>query len=355
MVCLYLSSEVGFSGLHSMCIGLGLHMKGDQINVGYIKPLGYRYHQEEGKITDEDVSFMRRSLDLADDLDDLCPVVLTPQLVMEGLKDVPAGLMDRIKEAFHRISEGKDVVLAQGAYTSRQGSFLGLSAYEIASSLDARVVLVERFDDACLADNVLSAKDSFGPNLEGVIYNIIPSARESFLEEFLEPRLEKEGVPVLGKIPLDRTLRSINVGELARLLNGTVLCGEEYLDNMVEDIVVGAMGHEHALSIFRKKRNICVVTGGDRSDIMLAAMEARARCLLLTGNLHPPGIILGKAEEIGIPVILVSGDTFTTAENAEFIIRSARTHEKRKLERLKDIMDCCVDFARLYEIIGIDR
>lgn len=354
MVCIYLSSEVGLSGLHTICIGLGLHMKSEQMKVGYIKPLGYRYHQEEGKVTDEDAAFMRESLDLKEELDDLCPVTLTPQLAMEGLKEKPEDLLDRIKKAFDKVSEGKDVVLAQGAYTSRQGKFLGLSAYELAPHLDARVILVERFDDACLADNILAARPVFGSSLMGVIYNIVPPARESFLEEFVKPRLEKEGIPLLGKVPFDRTLRSINVGDLARLLNGKVLCGEEYMDNMVEDIVVGAMSHEHALSIFRKKHNICVVTGGDRSDIMLAAMEAGARCLVLSGNLYPPGIILGKAEEMGVPVILVSSDTFTTAENAELTIRSARTHEAKKLEKLRDLLDCCVDFDRLYDLAGIE-
>jgi BioD-like phosphotransacetylase family protein len=173
------------------------------------------------------------------------------------------------------------------------------------------------------------------------------------VEELLSPYLEREGIPVLGAVPSDRMLRSINVGDLAHLIDGRVLCGEDFLDNMVEDIVVGAMSAEHALSIFRKRRNICVVTGGDRSDIQLAAMESGARCLILSGNLHPSSIILGKAEEMGIPIILVSSDTFTTAERAEMIIRSARTHEEVKLKRLEELLSCCLDYQRLYELAGI--
>jgi BioD-like phosphotransacetylase family protein len=131
------------------------------------------------------------------------------------------------------------------------------------------------------------------------------------------------------------------------------LCGEDHLDNLVEDIVVGAMGPEHALSIFRKHHNICVVTGGDRSDMQLAAMEAKARCIVLTGNLYPSSIILGKAEELGIPVVLVETDTFATAEKAEMVIRSARTHEPKKIERLRELVSCCVDLPRLYELLGL--
>jgi BioD-like phosphotransacetylase family protein len=279
--------------------------------------------------------------------------VFTPQLARGSLKDGPGELMAKVKESFDRVSKGKDLVLVQGAFTSNQGRYLGISTYQVAPALDARVILVERYDDAFLADNVIAARDLYGESLMGVIYNIIPPNRESFVEEILAPRLEKEGLAVLGRVPSDRLLNSINVGDLARLLEGEVLCAENNLDNLVEDIVVGSMSQEHALSVFRKHRNICVVAGGDRSDIQLAAMEAKARCLVLTGNLYPSSIILGKAEELGIPVVLVSTDTFTTAERADLIIRSARTHEAKKLDRLQELVDCCLDLPRILDLLSI--
>ena len=353
MVCIYFTSEVGLSGLHTLCIGLGRRFREENLTVGYIKPVGHRYFTVEGQVTDEDAAFMRQTLELKEDLADICPVVLTPQLVNTAYMEGASGLLERVMSAFARVSEGKDVVLVQGAYTSLQGRFMGLSAYQLAPLFKARVILVERFDDAFQADNVLAARDDFGESLVGVIYNIIPPNRESFVADILAPSLEKLGIAVLGKIPADRLLNSINVGDLAELLDGRVLAGEANLDNLVEDIVVGAMSQEHAMSVFRKFRNLCVVTGGDRSDIMLAAMEAKARCLILTGNLYPSSIILGKAEEMGIPVVMVGMDTFSTAERADMIIRSARTHEVKKLERLQELIDCCVDLPRLRQLTGI--
>ncbi len=355
MVCIYLTSEVGFSGLHTLCIGLGLRFREENLKVGYIKPLGHRYFSEEGKVTDEDAAFMRRTLELEEDLDDICPIVLTPQLVNSAYMEGTEGMLERVKAAFRRVSAGKDVVIAQGAYTSLQGRFMGISAYQLAPALAARVVLVERFDDAFLGDNVLAAKDEFGDALMGVIFNIIPHNRESFVSDILAPSLEKAGVAVLGQVPADRLLSSINVGDLAELLDGRVLSGEDHLDLLVEDIMVGAMSQEHALSIFRKHRNVCVITGGDRSEIQLAAMEAKARCLILSGSLYPTSIILGKAEELGIPVIMVGTDTFTTAERADLIIRSARTHEAKKLLRLQELIECCVDLPRMRELAGLPR
>lgn len=353
MVCIYLTSEIGFSGLHTLCIGLGMRLREENLKVGYIKPLGHRYFLEEGRVTDEDAAFMRRTLELREDLDDICPIVLTPQLVNSAYMEGSAGIPERVKMSFERVSEGKDVVIAQGAYTSMQGRCLGLSAYQLAPLFGARVVLVERFDEAFLGDNVLGAMDGFGEHLMGAIFNIIPPNRESLVADILAPSLEKAGVAVLGQVPSDSLLSSINVGDLATLLDGRVLTGEDHLDTLVSNIMVGAMSQEHALSIFRKHRNLCVVTGGDRSDIQLAAMEAKAHCLILSGNLYPSGIVLGRAEELGIPVIIVGPDTFTTAERAEMIVRSARTHEAKKLERLRELIDCCVDLTRMRELAGL--
>ncbi|MBC7252960.1 MAG: phosphotransacetylase family protein [Actinobacteria bacterium] len=353
MVYLYLTSQQGLAGLHTMCIGLGMRLREEGLRVGYMKPLGHRYHQEEGTVTDEDAAFMRRTLELEEDLSDICPVLLTPKLVNEALKGEVVDMLSRVREALSRVERGKDLVLLQGAYTSLQGRMLGISAFELAPALRATVILVERFNDAYLADNALFARDRFGEALLGVIYNMVPANRDSFVRELLVPYLEKQGIPVLGVFPHERRLASINVADLARLLDGKMLCGEECGEVMVEDLVVGAMSQEHALSIFRKRRNYCVVTGGDRSDIQLAAMEAGASCLVLTGNLYPSSIILGKAEEMGIPVILVGTDTFTTAERAEMIIRSARTHEESKLRRLRELIDEHLDMERLHALAGI--
>lgn len=355
MVYLYLTSQQGLAGLHTMCIGLGLRFQEDGFKVGYMKPLGHRFHQEEGKVTDEDAAFMRRTLSLREDLEDICPVVLTPKLVNEALKEGARDALPRIREALARIGAGKDLVMIQGAYTSQQGRMLGLSAFQLARALQARVLLVERFNDAYLADNILAAKDQLGESLLGAVYNIVPANRESFVKEMLAPYLERTGIPILGVLPQERLLASINIGDLARLLDGKILCAEERTGALVEDVVVGAMSQEHALSIFRKRSNFCVVTGGDRSDIQLAAMEAKARCIILTGNLYPSSIVLGKADELGIPVILVATDTFTTAERAEMIIRSARTHEESKIAKLRELVDCCIDMPRLYELAGIRR
>ncbi len=353
MVNLHCLTEVGNSGIHTICIGICMRLQADGFKVGFMKPLGFRAIRDEDTVTDVDAKFLRDLLRLDDALTDMCPVFLTPHLIQQGLSGAGEDLTRKVHSSFRSLSENKDAVVLQGALTAPQGALLNLSGYDLAELLDSRVVIVERYDDAFHVDNMLEAKHHFGDRLLGVIFNMIPPLRKSFVDELVRPYLENKGIPMLGGLPEDRVLKSTSIRDLAETLHGQVLTGEAHLDDLVENVMVGAMSQEHALSFFRKRFNQVIVTGGDRSDIQLAALEANARCIILSGNLYPSRIIMSKAEEMSVPLILVEDDTLTAAEKAELLIRSARTHETKKLERLKELMEMYVDFDRLYRLSGL--
>ncbi len=354
MKTVYLISEQGFSGLHTLSLGLCLRLKRDGFKVGFIKPLGNLYQKEGDLVTDADTSFLLETLGLDEELKDACPLILTPQLINNALVGERQDYLSIVKEAFGRVSEGKDIVLIQSSMSARQGAFLGLSGYDLARELGTKVVMVERFNDSLMADNALHAQSILGDLLQGVIFNMVSPGRQSFVHDMLSKYLEETAhLPVLGMIPEDRMLRSITIRELAASLHGEVLSGDEALDNLVEGVVVGAMGPEHAISVFRKRRGECVVTGGDRSDIQLAALEANLPCLILSGHLYPSPIILGKADEMGVPVILVNDDTLTAAEKTDMLIKTARTRGEKKMDRLSELMNMYVDVDRLYHLIGL--
>ena len=63
-----------------------------------------------------------------------------------------------------------------------------------------------------------------------------------------------------------------------------------------------------------------LITGGDRSDIHLVALETATRCLILTGNLRPMPEVVRRAEELGVPVLLVRQNTLEVVE-AEPVVK----------------------------------
>jgi BioD-like phosphotransacetylase family protein len=84
------------------------------------------------------------------------------------------------------------------------------------------------------------------------------------------------------------------------------------------------------MEFFRRRRNMAVVTGADRTDIQLAALEASTQCLILTGAGEPLSQLLNRAEELEVPVLKVDHDTLTTVEVIEAAIGHVRLNEAVK-------------------------
>lgn len=136
----------------------------------------------------------------------------------------------------------------------------------------------------------------------------------------------------------DRDLAGVTVTELADELGADVLTSAP-TDAYVERFLVGAMSGEAALRHFRRTRNAAVITGGDRSDIHTAALEAPGvACLVLTGGFEPPGAVLGRAEEAGVPVLVVQSDTLTAVDRAENVVHSGRVRDARTVERVRELL-----------------
>ena len=106
------------------------------------------------------------------------------------------------------------------------------------------------------------------------------------------------------------------------------------------------MDVDSALGYFRRTPNKAVITGAHRSDIQLAALETSTRCIILTGGLTTNNVVIGKAQSKGIPIISVMDDTFTTIDKIEGSMGKTNIREKRKVERVKELMDREFDLER---------
>jgi BioD-like phosphotransacetylase family protein len=108
---------------------------------------------------------------------------------------------------------------------------------------------------------------------------------------------------------------------------------------------------DSALAYFRRMQNKAVITGAHRSDIQLAAMETSTRCIILTGGLSANDVVIGKAQAKGIPIISVEDDTFTAIDKIEVRMGKTSIREKRKVERVKELMDVEFDIKRFLKSV----
>jgi BioD-like phosphotransacetylase family protein len=354
MKALYVTSTGTFSGKTALCAGLGRRMQRDGFAVGYMKPVSTTARRAEGRIVDEDAQFMADALGLMDSLDVISPVTLMPHQVARVLSEEDqTDYVARLESAFKEASQGKQVMILEGGASVTEGSLVGLSARKVSQQLRAPALVVTKYASDLVVDEVLGAKALHGDAMVGAVINAVPRQRMRFVQEVVKPYLEKRDVSVFGILPQERLLLSISVNELADCLAGEILCRPDHGDELVEYLMVGAMSVDSALTHFRRKPNKAVITGGDRPDIQLAALETSTKCLILTGNLRPSPIIVARAEEVGVPMILVKQDTLTAVEIIEQFFGKTRFHQEKKVLRFQEMMEERFRFEDLYVAMGL--
>lgn len=353
MVTLYVTSPEAYSGKSALCVGLGRHFRREGYTIGYMKPVSWTAQRIAGQLTDEDAKFIKQVFSLKEPLSTLAPVCLDALAIEATLRGEGEDYSQRLKAAFDTVSRNKDIVLLEGGNSLTDGFTIDLPAYKVSQMFNAKELVVVRYSEQPMVDQLLASKELLGESMLGAVINIVPRQRIDFVQDVVVPFLARRGIVVYAILPQERILRSISVAELAEVLQGEILCCPEAVNELVEHLMVGAMSVDSALSYFRRKPNKAVITGGDRPDIQLAALETSTRCLILTGNLHPSPIILGRAEEVGVPMILVKKDTLSTVEVIEQFFGKTRFHQEKKILRFERILEEHFDFSALYEALEI--
>jgi hypothetical protein len=356
MKALYITSIEPFSGKTAVCLALGRHFKREGYEVGYFKPLSTQpWEPVPGRALDEDADFVRRMLGLPEATKDLIGILLTPSLAREmrcGCTD--RDLMAEVKAKYEKI-KNKDILLIEGGGSLREGVSMGLDPKSVTETLDLQTLAIIRYHNRVnQGDDCITAYRQLYDQLLGTMINAVPTREQKLSEKICTPCLEKQGIRVLGTLPFQEELQAISVDELAEVLNAQFLALPEKGNVLIERLVVGAMGVDQALPRIRRVSGAkALITGGDRSDMQLVGLEAATRCLILTGNLRPMPEVLRRAEEIGVPVLLVRQNTLETVEAIEAVFGKTRLGQESKLQQFEALFAENFDFERLYDLMGL--
>jgi BioD-like phosphotransacetylase family protein len=349
---LLIGSIEPFSGKSGTIVGLAHQLREKGITVSYGKPIGTCPNLGEAGIVDEDVQFLLELLELSADR------VRSPLLYLDGssVRKRLEGKDDRDYERElvpYLQGIGGDIVLIEGAGTLWEGSIFHLAMARMARILAAPVLLVARYTSSLLIDGLLKAKEELGDALIGVVISDVPDENLEEVRSIALPYLQSQGIEVLGLLPANKLLRSVSVREIVHLLDARVLCRPDRLDWMVESLAIGAMNVNAALEYFRKGENMAVITGGDRTDLQLAALETSTSCLILTGHISPEPMILERALDLEVPILSVNLDTLTTVEIVDLAFGKVRLQEQVKVDCIRQLMGEYFQVDRLLEKLGI--
>jgi uncharacterized protein len=349
---LLVGSTESYSGKSATILGLSYQLQQRGLDITYGKPLGTFIEVSGGKLVEEDVHFIAQHLNLGSDR--VAPTLLSSaaEIVQKRLKgEDKTDYQKLLRSEYSQMVPG-DLTLLEGAGNLEEGCLFGLSLAEVADTLDAAVLLVTRYRSLLSTEALFSAKQRLGKSLIGVVINDVPKTDLDIVNSYMRPFLEAQHINVLGVLPSSELLRSVSVDELVSQLNAEVLCRSDRLDLMVESLAIGAMNVNAAVKYFRKRRNMAVVTGGDRVEIQQAALETSTQCLILTGHLPPPAFILNRAEELEIPILSVDLDTLTTVEIIDKTFGQVRLHEPIKLDYIRQLMSSHFEVDKLLSLLN---
>ncbi len=347
MRSIYVGSESEYSGKSLVCLCLGKELQNRGVKVGYFKPYGTLPCMECNQIVDEDVVYMKAHIGLGNSLEDLCPVVYSHDMKLKIYRGETEGYRDRILDSYKKVSADKEVMLIGGGRSMYEGLSFGYSAMELIEDTGSEVIMIEKYDESRGLDSLIDIKERLGDSLLGLIINRIEPENMEYIRKNVTPFIERFGINMLGAMPNDIVLAAISVRDLANGIGGRVYTAEDKLDELVYHFKVGAMTLEAASARFRKVSNKAVITGGDRVDLQVAALETPTKCLVLTGGMTPHPLIMSKADELQVPIIVVPYDTLTTVEKIHAIAGKPRIRETAKIDRALKLFRDGVDIEKL--------
>jgi len=301
------------AGKTSMIVGIG---KALGKKIGYMKPMGDRLLYQKKRLWDYDSALVTNIFGLKDKPEDITMGFEHSKL---GYMYDEAGRKAKLLEIASHIEEGCEVLFVESGRNLRYGSSVNLDAVSVAKDLDAKLVIVLAGQDDTLMDDMAYIKKSVnmhGAKLIGVIINKVADV-DDFRATHTDA-IKAMGIDILGIVPYEETLTQFSMNYLADMLFAKVLAGDEELLRPVKHIFVGAMSASAAQRdpLFKKEGKL-IITSGDRSDMILAAIETDTSGIVLTNGILPSSNIISKAAMTKIPLLLVHSDTFRVAKQVD--------------------------------------
>jgi len=320
----YLCSLRERAGKSFLSIGFIQKLQKEGKRFAYFKPIGCPHGAYSSK-ADKDIEFILQTVyKNRSPYDLVCPVSIPDSYYIDLIDtSKKAEYIEKIKSAYDKIVKDVDYVIIEGAPSIRKFVRVGIDDVSIAKALGITelIYVSPESSDNCI-DNIFFTKNYFefrNVKILGVIFNKIEFEYIARIRELQKDHIAKYNLPVLGIIERSIELFSPRVDEVMEAIGGEFIneLASTGLNNTVETIIIGAMNAQAALKYLRQVKKAAVITGGDRTDLALAALHEDVSVLILTGFIQPDAKVITVANEKSIPIILSPSDTYTTVRNLE--------------------------------------
>ncbi len=326
--------------------------------IGFMKPVGQRFEEIEGKRIDEDSVLIDQTFGVSTPLEAMSPIAVEPDFTRRYIEEQNnEHLVKRIQNSFDRAAWEKDFMIIEGTGHAGVGSVFDLSNARVANLLHSKVILVTKGGIGKPIDEIaLNAAlfDKEGVEVIGVVMNKIIGEKYDYVRDFARRGLARLGLELLGAIPEEPLLANATLGQIRQTIKGTFINAKEKNRRRVKKIVIGAMNSTHVMEHFHP--GTLVIAPGDREDVILAALststltdaEDRAIAgLVLSGDLLPHQSVLDLINNSDVPVIRSPLDSYSVASGIHSMTVKTLPGDVEKIDKIQSLIERHVDVDRL--------
>ncbi|MDD5252892.1 MAG: AAA family ATPase [Candidatus Omnitrophota bacterium] len=326
--------------------------------VGFIKPIGQRYLEEEGVKIDEDSILIEEVCGIKSGLKDMSPIAVEKGFTEKYIaKPDKKNISNRIKDAFRRISKNQELVVIEGTGHAGVGSVFDHSNASVARLLGSKVIIISSGGVGRPIDEIILNKALFekeGVKVLGVIVNKVLPDKFDKISRLVRKGLERKGIDVLGVLPFNPMLARPTFEQILEETDFQVLCGKEYLERSVAKVIVAAMEARDAARYISE--DSLMITPGDREDMIICGLSCfrdasnnklKICGMILTGGITPEPPILNLLNKAQIPVLLAQSDTYDVATCVHDLTVKIRPCDKDKVDTVIKLIKENIDFKKI--------
>lgn len=346
-------------GKTTTCLGLYGALQTRFPRVGFIKPVGQRFVDVQGKKIDEDSVLLDSIFQVRVPIESMSPLAIDSTFTRRFLEN-PGALLptleDQVCRAFDRVSWEKDFTIIEGTGHAGVGSVFDLSNASVAKLLNAKVVLVSPggigrpIDELALNKSLF---DQHGVEVVGAILNKIEPDKMDMVRHYAGLGLARLGIPLLGVLPIQPMLSAPNLAQIAEEIGGRWLNGKRGgAKQRVQKVVVGAMSAKGIVDYLQP--GVLIITPGDRDDILLAALASAKISggttiagLIVTNDIKPHPKLAELLAMTDIPVIATKEESYEVTSRINHMSVKTQPQDHDKFPIIKQLIADHVDLDKL--------
>ncbi len=331
--------------------------------IGFIKPVGQRFTEVDGKRIDEDSVLIDHTFSVKTPLEAMSPIAIEPDFTRKYIENANSDfLIKRIQNSFDRTTWEKDFTIIEGTGHAGVGSVFDLSNATVARLLHSKVLLITKGGIGRPIDEVVLNKalfDQAGVELVGVIVNKVLPEKMDYISEFVKRGFDRLGIDLLGVIPDEPILAHGTLRQVCETIKGEFVNGKSKERRRVQRVIIGAMSSSHVMEHF--KNGTLVITPGDREDVILAALSTASlhetdgpqlTGIVLSGDLLPHPSVMKLIRYSSIPIIASALDSYSVASRINNMTVKTLPGDTEKIAKIQQLIEKHVEVDRLLEKLG---